>query len=719
MVPDAWSSMSSDDAGRWATVIGDVAGAAVSTAPAAHEAVEKSRSYVAYEQPLRVAVCVFVGYYLGARLGLALTFLPNPASVLWPPNAVMLAAMLVCPARLWWAIVAGAFPAHLLAELQGGVPAPMVLSWFVSNTAEALIGAGCVRALRREPITFDRLLDVSAFMLAAFVGAFLSSFIDSAFVALNRWGHSSYWEVWRSRLLSNVTAALTFVPVIVTWHSARLAALWPPAGARFAEAAALVAGLVIATVLVFDSPLSMSAAPAVIYVPLPFLLWAATRFGPRGASASFAMVALLVIWGTGHGLGPLGTGVAADRALSVQLFLMFAGPALLCLAAALAERSVAERSLRASDRRFQLVLRATNDAIYERAAGSESLWWSANGLAQFGYPREACPRTFAALEALIHPDDQQHARRTLAEAIDGTAQVWSAEFRLRRVDGTYAQVGEQGFIVRDRIGRPLQTVGALTDVTERRDADELNQRLAHVSRLTAMGELTAAIAHEINQPMSAILSNVDAAEMVLDAGAGDQDELRQILVDIRNDDLRAAEVIRHIRGLASKREIDFEPLDINDLARAVLRLVDAVAKRRGMSIDLRCGEVPRVRGDCIHIQQVLLNLIFNAMDAMAEIPEQRRRILVTTSMADVNAVEIGVRDHGHGILPTQRERIFESFFTTKAHGMGLGLSIARSLVNAHGGHILFDNNADGGVTFRFTLPCAAPDAIDGRQCHAR
>jgi integral membrane sensor domain MASE1 len=135
---------------------------------------------------LRVAVCVFVGYYLGARLGLALTFLPTPASVLWPPNAVMLAAMLVSPARLWWAIVAGAFPAHLLAELQGGVPAPMVLSWFVSNSAEALIGAGCVCALRREPITFDRLLDVGAFMLAAFVGAFLSSFVAICSAAMFR-----------------------------------------------------------------------------------------------------------------------------------------------------------------------------------------------------------------------------------------------------------------------------------------------------------------------------------------------------------------------------------------------------------------------------------------------------------------------------------------------------------------------------------------------------
>ena len=126
-----------------------------------------------------------------------------------------------------------------------------------------------------------------------------------------------------------------------------------------------------------------------------------------------------------------------------------------------------------------------------------------------------------------------------------------------------------------------------------------------------------------------------------------------------------------------------------------------------------------MRGDRIHIQQVLLNLIFNAMDAMAEIPEQRRRILVTTSMADANAVEIGVRDYGPGIQPMQRDRIFESFLTTKSQGMGLGLSIARSLVHAHGGHILFDNNADGRVTFRFTLPCAGLYAVDGRKCHAR
>jgi len=149
------------------------------------------------------AICflVFSGYYLGTRVGLALTFLPNPISVLWPPNAILFAALLVVPRRLWWVVVAAALPAHLLAELEGGVPLSMVLCWFVSNVAEAAIGALVVESLVRRRLAFDRLLDVSAFVFAAFAAAFLSSFLDSAFVAVIGWGESGYWDTWRTRLL--------------------------------------------------------------------------------------------------------------------------------------------------------------------------------------------------------------------------------------------------------------------------------------------------------------------------------------------------------------------------------------------------------------------------------------------------------------------------------------------------------------------------------------
>ena len=659
--------------------------------------------------PAEVALLVLVGYYAGTRIGLALTFPPNPISVLWPPNAILLSAMILVPANLWWVVVLAALPAHLLGELQGGVPTSMVLCWFISNVAEAAMGAACLRILLRDRLTFGSVVHVAAFLSAAFAAVFLSSFLDSAFVVLNRWGNSDYWSLWRTRVIANMTTALTVVPAIVTWHAVRFEQIRIVPRIRFAEAAALVMALLVVTLAVFDSRVATAVTPALICLPLPLLLWAALRFGPLGASTSFTIVAVIVVWGTGHGLGPLGTGLPAANALSVQLFLIFVGPTLLCLAAALAERRNAERSLQASDRRFQLVLRATNDGVYERDLASDAMWWSANGLAQFGYADDACPATFAAASALVHPDDREGTFRSHAAAIEGAGTLWESEYRLRRADGSFAHVHEKGLLVRDGRGRATQMIAALTDVTERRDNDELSQRLAHASRLTAMGELTASIAHEINQPMSAILSNVDAAEMLLDAAGHVDDELRQILVDIRNDDLRASEVIRHIRGIANKRAIDVSAFDINDLFRAVLRLASPTLRRRGVSVVTELDDVPLVRGDRIHVQQVLLNLVFNAADAMAGTRESDRRLHVSTYESEPEMVLVCVRDRGHGIPPEQVNRIFDSFYTTKKDGLGLGLSIARSLVEAQGGSIWAENNSGGGATVRFTLPMQPVD----------
>ena len=249
---------------------------------------------------LRLAVLVFLGYYAGARLGFVLTFLPLPISVLWPPNAIVLGALLLVPVRAWWIVVLAALPAHLLSELHEGIPVAMVLSWYASNMSEALIGAGLVCAFHEGPAALSTLRGMVTFIAAACLAAIASSFLDSALVKVNGWGDVPYWELWRRRVFSNIASSLVIAPLVVAWGRASGPALRKIPVPELVEAALLAAGLV-AVVLVGWSVDSTWVAPC---APLPFLLWAALRFGTRGATAAFAGIAVAAIWALARASAP-------------------------------------------------------------------------------------------------------------------------------------------------------------------------------------------------------------------------------------------------------------------------------------------------------------------------------------------------------------------------------------------------------------------------------
>jgi signal transduction histidine kinase len=255
--------------------------------------------------------------------------------------------------------------------------------------------------------------------------------------------------------------------------------------------------------------------------------------------------------------------------------------------------------------------------------------------------------------------------------------------------------------------------GLLIERRRRRTAELSVQRqrseLAHVSRLAIAGELTGSIAHEINQPLGAILSNADAADLILESGGDRRAELRQILADIRRDDLRASEVIRRLRALLARHEVERLPFDLNDAVNDVAAVLGTEARHRGVNLEIRpAAAVAVVTGDRIQLQQVLINLVLNAMDALAEAPGPARTVRVSVEQTATGFV-IEVRDRGQGIAAEQLPKLFDSFYTTKRKGMGLGLSIARTIVEAHGGRIRAESTPGEGAVFRVELPAGYAD----------
>jgi C4-dicarboxylate-specific signal transduction histidine kinase len=230
--------------------------------------------------------------------------------------------------------------------------------------------------------------------------------------------------------------------------------------------------------------------------------------------------------------------------------------------------------------------------------------------------------------------------------------------------------------------------------------------LAHMNRRATAGELSASIAHELNQPLGAILSNTETAEMLLGSPSPNLEEIKEILADIKRDDQRAEEVIVRLRRLLQKAPLESRAVDINQIIREVFNFLSVQARAAGVTLDMDLDSKPlAVRGDPIQLQQVVLNLVMNGIEAVTSTSKGKRQIIGQTRRPDRSSVEVAIADSGAGIPPEKLEHVFDPFFTTKGDGMGMGLSIARTIVEAHGGRI-WAANQSGGAVFRVSLPFA-------------
>jgi len=379
------------------------------------------------------------------------------------------------------------------------------------------------------------------------------------------------------------------------------------------------------------------------------------------------------------------------------------------------ERKQADEALRRSEGYLAEAQRLTLTGSWAwNAADRQSVYWSQENYRLFGFDPEGGIPSDEAFYERIHPGDRDRVRKEVFLESPNEGSHFDVEFRIVLPGGAIKYVRSTGHPVRNQSGDLLEYVGTSIDVTERKRADEERERLrqaqadlAHVNRVTTMGELTASLAHEVNQPIAAAITNANTCTRWLAADTPNLEEARAAAMRIVKDGTRAAEIIKRVRLLFKKGSPERELVDLNEVVRDMIVLLRSEATRYSISVRTKlAADLPEVVGDRVQLQQVLMNLMINGIDAMRDVDGPRELVVKSERGEDQQAL-VSVSDTGVGLPQQQVDQIFNAFFTTKSHGTGMGLRISRSIVESHGGRLGAAENSPRGASFYITLPTKA------------
>jgi PAS domain S-box-containing protein len=376
------------------------------------------------------------------------------------------------------------------------------------------------------------------------------------------------------------------------------------------------------------------------------------------------------------------------------------------------DRKRADQALRRSEAYLAEGQRLTHTGSFAWSASTrQSLYWSEEMLRMYGFnPQEGPPATETFWQR-IHPEDRDGVRELLLRVAEQNTE-YEHDHRILLPDGTVKHIHAIGHPVLNDNGQVTEYVGTAIDVTEQKRAEQergrlhqLEADLAHINRVSMLGELTASIAHEVNQPLSGVVSNASAGLRWLAGDAPNLEEVREGLRRIVRDGKRAGEVIARVRALTKRAATPREKLDLNETIREVLAIVGDEAKKKSVITRTEfADDLSPISGDRVQLQQVVLNLVMNAIEAMSSVDERARELLIITRNIAADQVEVTVKDSGPGIDPNTLDRIFDPFYTTKPGGMGMGLSISRSIIQTHGGRLWVAAKDGPGTIFHFSLP---------------
>jgi signal transduction histidine kinase len=650
-------------------------------------------------------------YYLATRMAWVLCFPDSKVSLFFPPHAILVAILLLVPTRHWWAYTLAAVASHFLATQQEQWPLVYALQCEAFDAAKGVLTAAGIRLFIQSQFHLLRLREAILFVLIAVVVVPAgTAFWGAAFTVYYRFG-ADYWVEWRNLAISNGVTVVVLVPAILTGvrQARRLAVKgFHVAPRRILEAGCLALSIFAVGYVAFDrSPAGPDTSPTLLYAPVPLLVWAALRFGLGGISASMVAITMLAIWGTMQGRGPFLAQSPAENAVDLQMFLLMAATPLMLLAVAIHDERRSKDALRASEQRMSLAVQSAQLVVWEWDVANDQVWITDQGMRAFGFePGE--PVHFSDLDGRVHLDDRAMRSQAIRHALE-TSGVYEAEFRIVMPDGSWRWISARG-----QAGPPGEDggphfLGVSMDVTRQKhahtEAQVQREELAHLSRVATLAALSGSLAHELTQPLTSVLSNAQAAQRSMALDPPDLVEVRAILADIVSEDRRAGDIIDRLRTMLRRSEVVLQPVRVNESLEELLRLARSDLLVRSVSVTIAGpDDLPPAMTDRVQLQQVLLNLIMNACDAMESNPPDDRRITLTMGIVQ-DRLRIGVLDRGVG-LPADIEALFQPFHTTKARGLGMGLSICRTLVTSHGGRLWAEPRAPRGAAFYVALPLA-------------